>query len=78
MKMFWSGFLYCYFVLNLISLTQVKYMVQEVEKENKLMIEAYKGLKIILIIMSSTVYLLVGVLLSLRGAHKFMKNDKNN
>lgn len=78
MKEFWAGFLYCYFVLNLISLTQVKYMVQEIEKENKLMFEAYKGLKIILIIMSSTVYLLVGVLLSLRGAHKFMKNDKNN
>lgn len=77
MREFWAGFLYCYFVLNLISLIQIKYLIEGLVKENKAVFETYKGAKFLAIIMSSTLFLLVGVLLSLRGAYKFLKEPLN-
>ena len=75
MREFWAGFLYCYFVLNLISLTQVKYLIEGMEKEYKTLFETYKWMKILAIIISSTMLLLTGVLASLRMAVKFLKED---
>lgn len=75
MTQFWLGFLYCYFIINLISLLELKYMMIMFESEMKTAFERYKWLRPLTIMLITTLLLFTGTIVVIKQSLNSIKDE---